>query len=84
MTTGRNGAGPWIEFPMATTNGDEMVRITLITNPTWREVGGFIGPAIRVQKRNAKGNLLMGPEFPATQALEFIAAFSALANGPWK
>ena len=59
---------PYREFPMSDT---EKVRVTYIARPEWAGV-----PTIRIQKRDARGRTIFGPEFPADRAMDLIAAIT--------
>jgi hypothetical protein len=74
VTTQRDRSGqPYVEVP---TSADEKVRVTYIERADW--VGGE--PTIRIQKRDAKGRTVFGPEVPADKAMDLIAAISQLVH----
>lgn len=58
------------EFPMSK---DEQIRVTYIPHADWAD-----GPTLRIQKHAHTGRVSPGPEFPASLALELIAAVSSL------
>lgn len=71
MAAGVNSAGDgYVEFDMSK---DEQVRVTYIPHQEWAG-----GPTLRIQKRAHTGRVSPGPEFPAGQAMDLIAAVSAL------
>jgi hypothetical protein len=71
--TQRDSSGqPYREFPMSK---DERVRVTYIERAEWAH-----GPTVRIQKRDATGRTVFGPEFPADRALDLIAAISELVR----
>lgn len=72
MTTQRDRSGqPYREFPV--TAGDEKVRVTYIEHAEWAA-----GPTIRIQKRDAKGRTIFGPEVPADRVMDLMAAITEL------
>ncbi len=74
MAAGTDSAGhQYIEFAMSK---DEQIRVTYIPHQDWAA-----GPTVRIQKRAYTGKMSPGPEFPADQALDLVAAVSALATG---
>jgi hypothetical protein len=73
MKTGISASGQFIEFPMSTERADEKVRVTLVNVPRWHAT-----PTIRIQKRDAKGYLYKGPEFPLADALPLMGAIATL------
>lgn len=57
-------------------SADEEVRVTYIERSEW----GTGEPTLRIQKRNAKGRLVPGPELPVTAAIELLGAVAELVN----
>lgn len=75
MAAGVDSAGHrYVEFEMSK---DEQVRVTYIPDQEWAG-----GPTLRIQKRAHTGRMSPGLEFPASQAMDLIAAVSALVVEP--
>lgn len=71
MTTQRDRSGqPYREF---TSFGDEKVRVTYIERAEWAA-----GPTVRIQKRDARGRTIFGPEVPADRVIDLMAAITEL------
>ena len=73
MATQRDRSGqPYREFQSV---GDEKVRVTYIEHAEWAG-----GPTIRIQKRDAKGRTIFGPEVPATRVMDLMSAIATLVH----
>lgn len=76
MIEGINHSGdPYFEFWMSTVKADERIRITLVRDPKWGTKR-----VIHIQKRDAKGHLFKGPQFPVDQALLMMTAIGMLTT----
>lgn len=62
----------YLEFDMT---ADERIRVTRIAHAEWAG-----GPTIRVQKRRKTGNVVQGPEFPASVSSRLIEALRSLTD----
>jgi hypothetical protein len=58
------------EFDMSET---EQIRVTLVPHQEWAN-----GPTLRIQKREAGGRVVRGPELPAAKAEDLILAIRAV------
>lgn len=73
MDGGKDSRGnDYLEFDMTT---EERIRVTRIAHAEWAG-----GPTLRIQKRRKSGNVVQGPEFPATVAGSLIAAIESLTQ----
>jgi hypothetical protein len=72
MDKGTDSRGnQYVEFDMTS---EERIRVTRIAHADWAG-----GPTLRIQKRRRTGNVVQGPEFPASVAASMIDAIRSLA-----